>query len=165
MAYTNLHPGEQANIARDSNIYYARVRGGLIERVGGQQVGSLDDPIDAGGGRSRLGRGSAGLDPRRRRGRSGNPVLVFASFPTVTDHRYHYARWTGSAWEVNEITAAGGSIADEPGTVAALLGRHHARPRGPVAGVPLAPGRRRRMAGGDADDRRQRRDLERSRRC
>ena len=45
VAYTNLHPGEQANVARDSNIYYARVRGGRIERVGGQQIGSLDDPI------------------------------------------------------------------------------------------------------------------------
>ena len=96
VAYTNLHPGEQANIASDSNIYYARVRGGRIERVGGEQVGLARRPDRAGGGRSRLGRGGTGLDPRRRRGRHGNPVLVFASFPAVTDHRYHYARWTGS---------------------------------------------------------------------
>jgi PKD repeat protein len=114
VAYTNLHPGEQANIARDSNIYYARVRGGRIERVDGQQVGSLDDPIEPDEG-DLVWDGAApawihdvAADP------SGNPVLVFASFPTVTDHRYHYARWTGSAWEVNEITPAGASIAEEP---------------------------------------------------
>ncbi len=113
VAYTNVHPGEQASIARDSNIYYARVRGGRIERVGGQQVGSLDDPIAPAEG-DLVWDGTApawihdvAADP------SGNPVLVFASFPTVTDHRYHYARWTGSGWQVNEITAAGGSIAEE----------------------------------------------------
>ena len=113
VAYTNVHPGEQANIARDSNIYYARVRGGRIERVLGQQVGSLDDPIAPAEG-DLVWDGSApawihdvAADP------NGRPVLVFASFPTVTDHRYHYARWTGSAWQVNEITAAGGSIAEE----------------------------------------------------
>lgn len=41
---------------------------------------------------------------------SGNPVVVFAVFPTVEDHRYRYARWTGSAWVHHEITPAGGPI-------------------------------------------------------
>jgi PKD repeat protein len=113
VAFTNVHPGEQASVARDSNIYYARVRGGRTERVGGQQIGSLDDPIAPAEG-DLVWDGTApawihdvAADP------SGNPVLVFASFPTVTDHRYHYARWTGSAWQVNEIIGAGGSIAEE----------------------------------------------------
>ena len=115
VAYTNLHPGEQANIARDSNIYYARVRGGRIERVGGQQVGSLDDPIEPAEGDLVWDGAAPAWIHDVAADASGNPVLVFASFPTVTDHRYHYARWTGSGWLVNEITAAGGSIADEPG--------------------------------------------------
>ena len=115
VAYTNLHPGEQANIARDSNIYYARVRGGRIERVGGQQVGSLDDPIAPAQGDQVWNEAAPAWIHDVAADASGNPVLVFASFPTVTDHRYHYARWTGSAWQVNEIIAAGGSIADEPG--------------------------------------------------
>src|SRR4029079_2681801 len=34
VAYTNLHPGETPAIARDSNIYYARVRDNRISRVG-----------------------------------------------------------------------------------------------------------------------------------
>lgn len=42
---------------------------------------------------------------------TGKPIIVFATFPTEwTDHRYNYARWTGAAWSVNEITAAGGTI-------------------------------------------------------
>ena len=113
VAYTNLHPGEQASISRDSNIYYARVRGGLIERVGGQQIGSLDDPITPAEGDLVWDEAAPAWIHDVAADASGNPVLVFASFPTVTDHRYHYARWTGSAWEVNEIMAAGGTIAEE----------------------------------------------------
>jgi hypothetical protein len=41
---------------------------------------------------------------------AGRPVLVFASFPSASDHRYSYARWTGAAWDVHEFLAAGGSI-------------------------------------------------------
>ena len=42
--------------------------------------------------------------PRTRRGAR---CIVFASFPSATDHRYHYARWTGSAWDVHQITPGG----------------------------------------------------------
>lgn len=36
---------------------------------------------------------------------------VFATFPdSALDHRYQYARWSGSAWIVNEICTAGGSF-------------------------------------------------------
>jgi hypothetical protein len=44
-------------------------------------------------------------------------VIVYATFPTAaSDHRYRYARWTGSAWWVdNEICTAGGPLyAGEP---------------------------------------------------
>lgn len=44
-------------------------------------------------------------------GPDGYPRGVFATFPNrVNDHRYHYARWTGSAWSVNEICTAGGTL-------------------------------------------------------
>ena len=46
MAYTDAHPGEFGDV----NIHYARVRGGLIERSDGTQIGSLDDPIAPGEG-------------------------------------------------------------------------------------------------------------------
>lgn len=41
---------------------------------------------------------------------SGHPAIVFAVFVTTSDHRYYYAKWTGSSWVVNEICTAGGSM-------------------------------------------------------
>lgn len=42
---------------------------------------------------------------------SGNPVVVYATFPSIlTDHRYNYAKWNGSAWVSHEICRAGGTI-------------------------------------------------------
>ena len=39
-----------------------------------------------------------------------NPCIAFATFVSDTDHRYNYARWTGSAWDVHEIARAGGCL-------------------------------------------------------
>jgi len=36
--------------------------------------------------------------------------VVFATLVSSADHRYNYARWTGVAWDVNEITTAGGEL-------------------------------------------------------
>lgn len=42
---------------------------------------------------------------------NGYPVIVYAKFPTPeTDHRYRYARWTGTEWIDNEICQAGGCL-------------------------------------------------------
>lgn len=41
---------------------------------------------------------------------TGKPVVAFATFVTTSDHRYRYAKWSGSAWTDYEVTAAGGSI-------------------------------------------------------
>ena len=41
---------------------------------------------------------------------SGHPVILYSRFPTTSDHRYHRARWNGSAWEHSEICAAGGYL-------------------------------------------------------
>ncbi len=38
---------------------------------------------------------------------NNHPVMVFASFPSDNDHRYHYTRWTGSEWYRKELTTAG----------------------------------------------------------
>ena len=40
------------------------------------------------------------------------PVMLFATFPTTADHRYQYARLTGSGWVVKEIVAGGNHITD-----------------------------------------------------
>lgn len=41
---------------------------------------------------------------------TGKPVVVYATFPSTSDHRYNYGRWTGSAWVTSEIVAAGTHI-------------------------------------------------------
>lgn len=43
---------------------------------------------------------------------SDNPIITFVRYPSAsrTDHRYMYARWTGSAWDVHEVIAGGGYI-------------------------------------------------------
>lgn len=41
-------------------------------------------------------------------GSDGHPRAVFARFPTTTDHRYMFSRWTGSEWTApTEITTGG----------------------------------------------------------
>src|SRR5215211_3210150 len=111
VAYTNAHPNEYPSV----NIYYARIHAGKIERANGQQIGSLDGPPiapDAGDVVFDETEPSWVHDVAAEPG-TGRPVIVFASFPSASDHRYHYARWTGSAWEVHEITPAGGSITED----------------------------------------------------
>jgi hypothetical protein len=41
---------------------------------------------------------------------SGNPVCVYATFPSLVDHRYRYAKWDGAAWDDNEVCSAGGPL-------------------------------------------------------
>ncbi len=38
---------------------------------------------------------------------SGVPYIAYATFPSTTDHRYNYARWTGSSWSTHQIVAGG----------------------------------------------------------
>lgn len=40
----------------------------------------------------------------------GVPHVAFATYPSTSDHRYHAARWTGSAWSANEVDAGGGYV-------------------------------------------------------
>jgi PKD repeat protein len=112
VAYTNAHPTEFGNV----NIYYARVRAGKIERVGGQQIGSLDDPITPAEGDLVYDGTEQAWVHDVAADSAGNPVIVFASFPSATDHRYHYARWTGLSWDVHQITPAGGSFREDGGS-------------------------------------------------
>ncbi len=112
VAYTNAHPTEFGDV----NIYYARVRAGRIERVDGTQVGSLDDPIAPAEGDLVFDAAEQAWVHDVAADSAGRPVIVFASFPSAADHRYHYARWTGSAWDVHQITPAGGTFREDGGS-------------------------------------------------
>jgi PKD repeat protein len=110
VAYTNAHPNEFPSV----NVYYARISAGRIEQASGQQIGTLAGPPIAPEAGDVI---FDGAEPSWvhdvAADSSGNPVIVFASFPSPNDHRYHYARWNDGAWDVHEITPAGGSFREE----------------------------------------------------
>ncbi len=41
---------------------------------------------------------------------SGQPIAAYSTTLGVDDHRYHFARWNGSAWEAREIAFAGRAL-------------------------------------------------------
>jgi BNR repeat-containing family member/PKD domain/Concanavalin A-like lectin/glucanases superfamily len=105
-AFTNAHPAE----ASDVNIYYAYYRNGGIYRANGTRIASLgtavtpeqaDKVFD---NQDKVWVHDMAFDSQ------GRPVIVFAEFVSTTDHRYRYAKWTGSAWVTRNVTPAGGSI-------------------------------------------------------
>ena len=105
-AFTNAHPSAVADV----NIYYAAYRAGGIFRANGTRIASLGTAIAP-------SQADKVYDTSRKawvhdvaRDAAGRPVIVFASFASTSDHRYMYARWTGTRWQTSEITAAGGSI-------------------------------------------------------
>jgi hypothetical protein len=105
-AFTNAHPGAVADV----NIYYAAYRAGGIFRANGTRIASIGTAITP-------SQADTVYDTSRKAwihdvaiDAAGRPVIVFASFASTSDHRYMYARWTGTRWLTSEITAAGGSI-------------------------------------------------------
>lgn len=42
-------------------------------------------------------------------GSDGHPRVLFVKFPTTSDHRYMFSRWTGSAWTTPVEIVAGGA--------------------------------------------------------
>ena len=44
----------------------------------------------------------------------GKPVIAHGVYPEETDHRYYYARWTGTEWFDKEITKAGRWFPETP---------------------------------------------------
>ena len=120
VAFTNAHPNE----SNDVNIYYAAYRDGALRRADGTPIGSLERTIAP---------READLiydEPHNAwihdvaHDDQGRPVLVYAAFvpnpapnPDAAHrfvHRYFYSRWTGERWATWPITAAGGSIAEDP---------------------------------------------------
>lgn len=108
LAFTDGHPrNEPAN-----SIYYAGYREGAFRRASGSPITKLDAlPF-------RPRQADIVYDGRKTGTRAwiwdvagdsrGRPVIVYARLPAETDHRYHYARWTGTGWSDHELCAAGG---------------------------------------------------------
>lgn len=112
-AFTDGHP---RNV--NTSIYYMYYHQGNLYRPGRRLIGPLGVPIeprqaekvydavDNPTGRAWVHDIAVGADNR--------PVLTYATFPTPTDHRYRYARWTGTSWFDRELCTAGDSISEDP---------------------------------------------------
>lgn len=63
----------------------------------------------------------------------GAPVILYATFPETTDHRYNFARWTGSEWVSSEICTAGKNLYASETCYSGGMGFDHANPLNVVA--------------------------------
>jgi hypothetical protein len=112
MAFTQAHPRSGR-----TNIYYAAYRAGALRRADGSVISTMANlPISPSEGEEVYDWTTNGkawihdvaLDA------DGHPVIVYATFPTDSDHRYRYARWDGSRWSDRELVRAGRSMSIDP---------------------------------------------------
>jgi hypothetical protein len=112
MAFTQAHPRSGR-----TNIYYAAYRAGALRRADGSVISTMANlPISPSEGEEVYNWTTNGkawvhdvaLDA------AGHPVIVYATFPTDSDHRYRYARWDGSRWSDRELVRAGRSMSIDP---------------------------------------------------
>jgi hypothetical protein len=106
-AFTDGHPHDETL----NSIYYLRYEKGAFYKANGTKVGDMNSlPIghhmsdvvyDGKATNVRAWIWDIGMD------KAGFPVIVYTRLPKETDHRYHYARWTGDAWIDTEIIPAG----------------------------------------------------------
>jgi hypothetical protein len=111
--YTGAHPD-----SRKTSLYFAELDGKYVRGADGHRIAS----------RSRLPfaynrgpliyswhtAGSAwGWDIAHDA--AGNPVVVYTTIQSPTQHTYRYARWTGHAWYDRALVVAGPSIDHDPG--------------------------------------------------
>jgi hypothetical protein len=113
-AFTDGHP---RNVR--TSIYYMYYRDGSLFRADGTRIGPMGTPVhpeqaskvynSTGNTFGRAWIHDIAID------RTGRPTVVYATFPSDTDHRYRYARWTGTGWFDRQLTIAGGSIQEDGG--------------------------------------------------
>jgi hypothetical protein len=107
IAFTDANPEEGPS----TGVYYACYRDGALWRADGSRIKDTTDlpllPSEADRVYDPASLGAAAWIWDIAIDRSGNPVIVYAVFKTLTDHRYRYARWNGTTWEDHEVTPAG----------------------------------------------------------
>jgi BNR repeat-containing family member len=111
VAFTDGHPRETV-----TNLYYARYSAGGWQRADGRAIaGPPLTPANADLVWDAARRGQRAWVHDVAVDAAGHPRIVFAGFVSATDHRYHHARWTGTAWENRQITPAGGFFDEDGG--------------------------------------------------
>ncbi|MBD3367130.1 MAG: hypothetical protein GF405_03005 [Candidatus Eisenbacteria bacterium] len=120
IAFTDGHPGENLN-----NVYYAEIRGEAggpaFFRADGTRIKSVgsaplvpaecDTVFDREQAPEEQGDNAWVWDVAL--GDSGVPVVAYVTFPTKSEHQYHWARFGGSGWsDATLVYDSGGSVAD-----------------------------------------------------
>ena len=109
LAFTNGHPREEL-----TSVFYATYRSGRLLHANGAPIARL------GHGSIRPLHADVVYDGRRTHApswvwdvafaRDRRPVIVYATFPSPTDHLYWYAKFNGHRWVSHLIAHAGPSI-------------------------------------------------------
>lgn len=107
LLFTDGHPRNE----KWNSVYYACYRDGAFYKADGTRICGVDqlpfgpdkaDLIyDATKTGARAWIWDIAFDAQDR------PVVVYTRLPSETDHRYHYARWTGKEWFDTELCAGG----------------------------------------------------------
>ena len=111
-AYTSGDPNPKET--KITSLYYAFYRDGALHRADGTRICTLDNvPFEHTQGDLLWDHVATGhrawvwdiaLDAEEK------PVVVFVTLPDPEDHRYQYARWDGTKWNVHEITRSSGGF-------------------------------------------------------
>ncbi|MHB8658495.1 MAG: BNR-4 repeat-containing protein [Solirubrobacteraceae bacterium] len=114
LAFTDGHP---RNVM--TSVFYATYRAGWLWSAAGRRIARMGGP-----GISPW-RADVVYDARKTHvpswiwdvalDRVQHPVIVYATFRSLSDHQYWYARFDGHRWVSHFLTYAGGSIS--PGTI------------------------------------------------
>lgn len=114
-AFTEGHPDEQL-----TSVYYFYYKGGNFHKADGTVIGNLENlpiPLESADkiyDATANGGVGAWVHDIAIGSKSQRPVIAYATFPSSTDHRYNYAKWTGSAWFSKEMVSAGKSFNPPP---------------------------------------------------
>jgi len=114
LAFTDAHPGDAV-----TSIFYMTLRGGWLRHADGNAIVALNStPIAARSADTVYDADATGVPAwvwDVAIGRTGHPVIVYATFPSPSHHIYWYARWTGRAWVSHLLTVGGPTVS--PGTL------------------------------------------------
>ncbi|MEB8344736.1 glycoside hydrolase family 88 protein [Flavobacteriaceae bacterium KMM 6898] len=105
--FTDGHPRNE----KDNNIYYSYYENGAFYKANGTKIKDvtnlplypyeLDIVYNAREEHGKAWNWDVAED------KNGNPVIMYATFPTDTTHYYNYAKWTGKKWLNNTLINSG----------------------------------------------------------
>jgi len=114
-AFTDGHPRNEPT----NSVYYMQYSKGKLRRVDGSVIASMESIeavshldfdllYDARSTGARAWVWDVAQDT------DGHPVVLYTRHPEETDHRYHWARWTGQKWQDVELCQAGKWFPETP---------------------------------------------------